>query len=58
MKAVNMTIMPREFLNIGNRINEHIYCKHDGSLDEGFEIVSHPATLEYHTKTILWKKDF
>ena len=43
-------------LNIGNRINEHIYCKHDGSLDDGFEIVSHPATLEYHTKTIPWKK--
>ena len=43
-------------LNIGNRINEHIYCKHDGSLDDGFEIVSHPATLEYHTNTIPWKK--
>ena len=43
-------------MNIGNRINEHIYCKHDGSLDDGFEIVSHPATLEYHTKTIPWKK--
>ena len=43
-------------MNIGNRINEHIYCKHDGSLDDGFEIVSHPATLEYHTNTIPWKK--
>ena len=43
-------------LNIGNKINEHVYCKHDGSLDDGFEIVSHPATLEYHTNTIPWKK--
>lgn len=23
------------------------YCKHDGSLDNGIELVSHPATLEY-----------
>lgn len=23
------------------------YCKHDGSLDDGIELVSHPATLEY-----------
>lgn len=28
---------------------DDIYCKHDGSLgDEGFEIVSHPRTLESH----------
>ena len=24
------------------------YCKHDGSLDDGFEIVSHPMTLRAH----------
>lgn len=34
-------------------INEHdreenVYLKHDGSLERGFEIVSHPCTLEYH----------
>lgn len=31
-------------------LNEHLgftYCKHDGSLDDGLELVSHPATLEY-----------
>lgn len=31
-------------------MNEHLgftYCKHDGSLDDGIELVSHPATLEY-----------
>jgi len=27
---------------------DNIYCKHDGSLDNGFEIVTHPATLDYH----------
>ena len=28
--------------------------KHDGSLNDGFEIVSHPATLECHTKDFPW----
>lgn len=27
---------------------ENVYLKHDGSLERGFEIVSHPCTLEYH----------
>lgn len=27
---------------------ENVYLKYDGSLDNGFEIVSHPCTLEYH----------
>lgn len=31
-----------------------IYCKRDGSLDEGFEIVSHPCTLKYHTEKMEW----
>jgi hypothetical protein len=32
-------------------IKGRAYCKHDGSLDNGFEIVSHPHTLEaYHTE--------
>ena len=35
---------------------EHIYCKHDGSLEEGFEIVTHPMTLEYHAKEMPWEK--
>ena len=26
----------------------YTYAKHDGSLSDGFEIVSHPATIEYH----------
>lgn len=37
--------------------SEDVYCKHDGSLgDEGFEIVTHPATLEYHRNELGWDK--
>lgn len=27
---------------------DNIYCKHDGSLSSGFEIVTQPCTLDYH----------
>lgn len=33
---------------------ENVYCKHDGSLSDGVEIVSHPCTLEYHLKDLGW----
>ena len=33
---------------------ERIYCKHDGSLEEGIEIVSHPMTLSYHMDEMPW----
>lgn len=42
-------------MNIGNREKCHIYCKHDGSLDDGFEIVSHPMTLDYHKNEMPWE---
>jgi hypothetical protein len=33
-----------------------IYLKHDGSLSsDGFEIVTHPATLEHHMHTMPWR---
>lgn len=35
--------------------NDRIYCKHDGSLDNGFEIVSHPCTLNYHRYSMEWE---
>lgn len=35
--------------------NEYIYIKHDGSLEDGFEIVSHPMTLNYHHHNMDWK---
>lgn len=34
---------------------KEIYCKHDGSLSCGVEIVSHPCTLKYHTNELDWK---
>lgn len=40
--------------DIANSKHPHIYCKHDGSLDDGFEIVTHPMTLDYHRKQMPW----
>ena len=46
-----------ELLQIANA-QEHyrLYCKHDGSLDDGFELVTHPMTLEYHEKRMPWSE--
>lgn len=35
--------------------SDHLYVKHDGSLDDGMELVSHPMTLEYHMTQMPWK---
>lgn len=45
-----------EISDIANRDAEHLYCKHDGSLNRGFEIVSHPMTPEYHTNAMPWEE--
>lgn len=45
----------KSILNIANVDKERIYCKHDGSLSEGFEIVSHPMTLDYHLHEMKWE---
>ena len=34
----------------------HWYCKSDGSLDNGFEAVTHPCTPEFMLKSIDWDK--
>lgn len=34
---------------------ENIYIKSDGSLDDGFEIVTHPMTLDYHLHDMYWE---
>ncbi len=46
----------KEILELANYHHEHIYCKHDGSLHNGFEIVSHPMTLDYHTHEMNWRE--
>jgi hypothetical protein len=35
--------------------NCEIYCKYDGSLHDGFEIVSHPCSLDYHLDSLDWQ---
>ena len=47
-----------ELLNIANFPKEHMYIKHDGSIDEGFEIVTHPMSLEYHENNMPWERIF
>lgn len=43
-----------ELLRIGNQLDVHLYAKHDGSLNDGIELVSHPCNLEYHIKHVPW----
>ena len=45
-----------KILAVANRNEDRIYCKHDGSLDDGFEIVSEPMTLEYHMNEMNWRE--
>lgn len=44
-----------EIISPANCKNYHLYCKHDGSLNDGFEIVSHPMTLDYHKNNMSWE---
>ena len=45
-----------EILHIANAEQPLTYCKHDGSLDEGFEIVTHPMTLDFHLHRMPWER--
>lgn len=41
--------------NPSDKPPEHVaYGKHDGSVDRGFEIVTHPASYNYHIQTFPW----
>lgn len=33
---------------------EFLYCKHDGSLEDGFELVTHPMSLACHHQEMPW----
>ena len=48
----------QSLIEIANKNGEHIYCKHDGSIHDGFEIVSHPMTLDYHINDMNWLNVF
>lgn len=45
-----------EILHIANVERPLVYCKHDGSLDDGFEIVTHPMTLDFHLRSMPWEQ--
>lgn len=45
----------RSVLQTTNADAELVYCKHDGSLDDGFEIVTHPMTLDFHQNQMPWE---
>ena len=44
----------QKLLDVANERDERIYCKHDGSINGGFEIVSHPMSLDYHINNMNW----
>ena len=46
----------REILSVANEERQHVYCKHDGSLNDGFEIVTHPMTAAYHRESMPWER--
>ena len=42
-------------LAVANEADEHLYIKHDGSLNDGLELVTHPMTLDYHLQEMPWR---
>ena len=42
--------------DMANTEEEHLYIKQDGSLEDGFELVTHPMTLDYHQHRMPWKE--
>ena len=36
-------------------LTDRVYCKHDGSLEYGYEVVTHPGTLAWHLNSFPWK---
>lgn len=45
----------KALLAIANEHAPHLYCKEDGSLRNGFELVSEPMTLDYHAESMPWE---
>ena len=45
-----------EILHIANVERPLVYCNHDGSLDDGFEIATHPMTLDFHLHNMPWEQ--
>ena len=47
-----------DLLCVANFPTTHMYIKHDGSIEDGFEMVTHPISLDYHQTKMPWKKVF
>ena len=45
----------RALLELANQRQPLLYIKHDGSLDEGFELVTHPMSLDAQLHTMPWQ---
>lgn len=45
-------------LDISNCSADVLYAKHDSSINDGFELVSHPMTLDYHINNMKWTDIF
>lgn len=45
-----------KLLALANSADNYLYAKHDGSLNDGFELVSEPCSLLYHQNRISWQK--
>lgn len=43
-----------KLLQIANHAHELMYSKHDGSLTDGFELNTHPCTLDFHLQEMPW----
>ena len=45
----------RILLDVANADKPYLYIKHDGSLDCGLELVTHPLSFEVHQKEMPWQ---
>ena len=43
-----------KLVEVANHDREMVYIKHDGSLDDGMEIVTHPMSLDFHLNQMPW----
>ena len=43
-----------KLVEVANHDREMVYIKHDGSLDDGMEIVTHPMSLDFHFNQMPW----
>lgn len=48
----------RSLMEVGNQKGEYLYIKHDGFLEDGLELVTQPANLDYQLHYVSWAKLF